>query len=333
MNYELFNVEEVKHMKDGGYMLSRYPLDVIKKIGYENVKKGREKAKQPAMCEIRFYSKSSSCKVVLKSMDSDCNVFCFIDGFQCKNVHLKKNKKQEVTFEVHERMIKNKKSLGFSEKYFYRIIFGSNSRIVFYSIENETSTFEKKELPLVLYGSSISQGTGSNSIIDSYAFLLSQSLNIDILNKGLSGSCLLEKEVVDYISLIKCRGFILEIGCNVRGVMDENEFEKRFKYLIERISYINNDKPIFIINILEIFELLYKGFDEILYHDKNVKFISIIKKQVKLLNKKNIHLISGKKLITRNYGISGDLLHPSNLGHREMCDKLSKIMMNYLKEK
>lgn len=317
-------------MKDGGYALYRYPLNVINKLGFENSKKGREKAKYPAMCEIRFSSSTPYCKLILKSLDRDCKIFSFIDKFQCSEIVLKKNKKQIVEIQVHERMEKQREHLGFNNDYNFRIVLSGNSRVVLYPFADDNVIIDTNSSHLLTYGSSISQGVGCDSIINSYVFSLSSKLGINILNKGLSGACLLEKEVVDYISSIKGMGYILEIGCNARGIMSSDIFENKFKYLIEKISFENPHKPIFIINILEVFENLYKDFDEIPYHEKNQKFISIIKKQIKKLNNPNVHLISGKKLITRIDGISGDLLHPSNFGHKELSDNLSKIIKKYI---
>lgn len=61
-------------------------------------------------------------------------------------------------------------------------------------------------LPWVSYGSSISQGAGALDIVNCYIFLTQQALKTDILNKGLSGSCLLEKSAVDYLASIPLQG-------------------------------------------------------------------------------------------------------------------------------
>lgn len=327
---ELFNVAYLKNKK-GGYMLYRYPEKVISSLGYGSNKKGRDKAKIPAMCELLYHSKDAFFEITLEAYDHDADVFLFVNNLQIGKITCKKKKKETFIINVHDRLKEHLEDINKNQEYEFKLLFGSQSRMIVYDVE--IKLIEKKnDLPFVLYGSSISQGAGCSEVLDSYAFLLSQRLDNDILNKGLSGSCLLEKKTVDYISSLNCKGFILEIGCNVRGVMEKEEFQKRFDYLIEEVAKKNPDKPIFIVSILDVFESLYKDFKEIPYHQKNIDFIRIIKRKIKKMNLDNIHLISAKSLITRIDGISNDLLHPSNLGHRMMSENIAKRMLKIIKE-
>lgn len=315
---ELYSVAELKKYKNG-FMLYRYPSNVISHMGFNSNKKGRDKAKIPAMCELVYHTKEDFFELELESYDCTSEIFVFVNDFQAKKFILKKKTKEKIKIEVNSRLKEHLRDLNFTDIYSYKIVFSNNSRIILYDVECELKEYKKQYL---LYGSSISQGAGASDIIDSYAYILKEELHINLLNKSLSSSCLLEKEVIDYLATLNVDGYIFEIGCNVRGVMDKYEFSKRFTYLIDKFKLKN--KPIIVISILDAFENMYKDFIDIPYHQKNVDFIKIIKNKIKKENNKNIYLISGKKLLLDIQGISFDLLHPSNIGHKMIAMNLSK---------
>lgn len=53
---------------------------------------------------------------------------------------------------------------------------------------------------MAIYGSSITHWCWAIDARNSYAYRAGQMLGMDVLNKGLSGSCEIEKECVDYIA-------------------------------------------------------------------------------------------------------------------------------------
>ena len=324
----LFNVGEAIKYQDG-VKLYRYPRSVIKELGYLDKTKGKEKAKLPMMCEIRIDTDQDFFEISLKALDCDTNIYVYVNDFQWCNYLLHKGKKETHRFILHERFIAQKEDLCKDGIYHIRILFSSASRIVYYGQYEE---IDNKSLPFVLYGSSISQGAGAHEMFHSYAYQLRNHLGVDILNKALSGSCLLERKVVRYLASLKSRGYILEIGCNVRGVMDQEEFKKRFSYLMNTLIKKHPHIPIFVINILEVYESLYKGFKNIPYHERNIEFIKVIQDKIERMNKHNIYLISGKDLIHDMKGITTDLVHPSDLGHEEMARNLANIINKYIKE-
>lgn len=325
-NIEFINVAEFKETEEG-LILYRYPESVIKHLGYKDSTKGQEKAKIPAMVEIRVLSYSKTLQIKLKALDAHMKVFCYIDDFQNGEAILEQNKATNLEFMIHDRMASLYQNIYSDKPYLWRIILGNGSRILFQDIEAGDLYPLQKELPWVLYGSSISQGAGALDIVNSYAFLTRQSLKEDILNKGLSGSCLLEKSTVDYLASIHCKGYILEIGANVRGLMDKETFSEAFDYLIESLAKKNC--PVVVISILDMFENLYRNFKEIPYHEKNVEFIDIIKTKIETMSQKNIYLFSSAEWMKDIDGISADMLHPSNKGHmmlaKGLVEELNRI--------
>ncbi len=318
-NINFKNVGCFKETEDG-ILLYRYPEEVIAGLGYKESVKGKEKAMVPAMVEIRVLSYSTELKITLKSLDAHMKVFCYIDDFQNGEAILNKNEAQSIEFKIHERMQNQYSNIYGNKAYLWRIILGNGSRVALQDIEAGDILPLEPSLPWVSYGSSISQGAGALDIVNCYIFLTQQGIKTDILNKGLSGSCLLERTTVDYLASIPCKGYILEIGANVRGLMDAKTFQEAFSYLIDTLSKKN--RPIVLISILDMFESLYKDFNEIPYHEKNIEFIGIIKEKIRDLNNANIHLVSSADWMVELEGISGDMLHPSNLGHSLLANGL-----------
>lgn len=318
-NIEFINVEEFKKTEDG-IMLYRYPESVIKQLGYKDSIKGQEKAKIPAMVEIRVLSYSQTLQIRLKALDSYMKVFCYVDDFQNGECILNHNEATTLEFKIHDRMLSLYENIYPKKPYLWRIILGNGSRILFQDLEAGEILSLKKSLPWVLYGSSISQGAGALDIVNSYAFLTQQALKVDILNKGLAGACLLEKATVDYLYTLPCRGYILEIGANVRGLMDKPTFQRAFDYLLDTLSQRN--LPIIVISILDMFEKLYQNFNEIPYHEKNIEFIEVIKTKINSMKQENISLFSSSSWMKEIDGISADMLHPSNKGHMFLANGL-----------
>lgn len=323
-NIEFFNVAEFKKTEEG-VVLYRYPEEVIQHLGYKDSIKGQEKAKIPAMVEIKVLSYSKTLQIKLKALDAHMKVFCYIDDFQNGEAILNKNESSTLEFKVHERMEKLYQDIYQDKPYLWRIILGNGSRILFENLEAGTLYPIENELPWVLYGSSISQGAGALDVVNCYAFLTQQALKTNILNKGLSGSCLLEKKTVDYLSTLSCKGYILEIGANVRGLMDKQTFQNAFAYLIDTLSKKN--RPILVISILDMFESLYKNFSEIPYHEKNIEFMEVIQTKINSMNNSNIHLFSSADWMKEIDGISADMLHPSNKGHQFLANGLVEEIM------
>lgn len=73
-------------------------------------------------------------------------------------------------------------------------------------------------LPVVFYGSSITQGGCASRAGNSYQAILSRELDFDYINLGFSGSAKAEKPMVDYIAHLPMRAFVLDYDHNAPDV-------------------------------------------------------------------------------------------------------------------
>ena len=80
----------------------------------------------------------------------------------------------------------------------------NNVKEVYISLEEDASLLRGNSfsdaLPIIFYGSSITQGGCASHPGNAYPNMISRCLNREILNLGFSGSCRAEKEMCEYIS-------------------------------------------------------------------------------------------------------------------------------------
>ena len=69
-------------------------------------------------------------------------------------------------------------------------------------------------LPIVFYGSSITQGGCASHAGNSYPAILSRRLDTDYINLGFSGGCRAETELAEYIGSLPMRAFVYDYDHN-----------------------------------------------------------------------------------------------------------------------
>ena len=84
---------------------------------------------------------------------------------------------------------------------------------------SENAKFEEpakysNSLPVVFYGSSITQGGCASRSGNCYQNFLSRSLNMDYVNLGFSGSCMAEDSMIDYLAGLDMSVFVCDYDHN-----------------------------------------------------------------------------------------------------------------------
>ncbi|MFN4227578.1 MAG: SGNH/GDSL hydrolase family protein [Candidatus Ratteibacteria bacterium] len=327
-NIEFYNVEEIFEKSDG-LQLSRLPERVREKLN----EGAKTRALMPAGSELRFNLKSEKAKIVMKVSseivlrNGICEIY-FGDFFEkwyyinenltiieiCYPQNLEKLKK-----------LKEEKKLKFDPEV-VRIILPHLVDIRIVDIEGEFEIPKKHQVPderFIAYGSSITHG--GFSIVPSYTYVAKTAyiLGMDAINLGLGGGAHLEKEIADYIAKRDDWDFgVFELGVNMVGGFEVEEFKKRVDYFIEKIVSENPDKNLFFIDIFP----FYMDFDN---QDKQKKFREIVKNKVEEINKKNVIHISGFDILKDVRGLMTDRIHPCSQGFEEMAYNLAAILRNF----
>lgn len=159
--------------------------------------------------------------------------------------------------------------------------------------------------PVVFYGSSITQGAASSRPSSCYTNLLSDRMNLDIINLGFSGSCKGEIEMAKYISSLKMKCLVIDYDHNASN---SEELENTHKKFFEYIRKNNPDLPIVIVSRPDFF-----GTDE------DIKRREVIRKTYDFAirnNDKNVYFIDGEKFYEKydRECCSVDRTHPNDLG-------------------
>lgn len=317
MNYTLINAYE----NQGDY-LTRYPLAIINNLGYNGHEGGKEKAYDLAGVEIQYHSKATAFDVTIDTT-TEGYASLYIGSFSVGRIKLEAGL-NHINQALHERYINLKPDIeGLLPNNLFRIILESGYKVRSIEVLDKTAkAYQDKRPKYCVYGSSFTQGVGSFAYPYCYAALLSNFLNVQILNKGLSGNCLAESSTADYLASLDVDAYILELGCNMRGYMDEQEFEKRIDYLLKKIA--ETKKKVYIISSLAFFVKEFAVFGPTApYYEKNINFTKIL---AKLARKYNLKLIPMTKLMKEFSDVSADMLHPSLKGHLAIATNLAKII-------
>ncbi|MBD2844504.1 lysophospholipase [Paenibacillus sp. IB182496] len=183
------------------------------------------------------------------------------------------------------------------------------------------------ELPPVnwlAYGSSI-----TNADLDGYVHVAAAKLGVQVQNKGFSGACHIEKELVDYL-LDDCASDVMtcELGVNMRGAYTPEVFEQRASYLINRLVKLK--KPALIITTFPNSRTdgYALGPDEVTA--KEAAFNEILIRLVRQADSPTLELMHGYDVLSEVNGLSADLLHPTAYGHAVMGMNLAARLKPFL---
>ncbi len=218
---------------------------------------------------------------------------------------------------------------GFSSEV-WRLVFNRGATFVLHGLDTHGYEIrpprvdEKPERNWLAYGSSI-----TNSNLDGYAHIAARRLRVQVQNKGLSGACHIEKEMVDYL-VDDCQWDVAtcELGVNMRGCFTPEEFEARASYLIDRFAATG--KPVLIISVFPNGRTPGLTAEPNLATLREEAFNASIASLVQAKQAANLHLLEGREVLDDFTGLSGDLLHPSAYGHAIMGVNLAERLRSLI---
>lgn len=339
MNYKnvnFHNVAELDVLENGdGVVLQRYPKEVRKAFKGASSYVSRE----TSGCEIRFVSTAREHWLTLSAIDRDCDITVYLGDFIYQTHSLKAGIKTTIKLTWHYYFDEipldffEEKRKRFSSR-LWRVCL-AHSAVIFHGIEGldgEVSLPPPEHMPKLkwlAYGSSITHGSWSLNPQNSYIQHAARLLYVDVLNKGLSGSCLCEKEAADYFANSNDWDFAtFEIGVNMKTRFSDEAFFERAEYLINTVCEKNPDKKVFIITI---FPNIGTYTQKDLPHGiREVEFNNSLRKIAENSQHKNLHLIEGYNILDDYSYLCYDMIHPSDYGHINMGQNLAGILKEYL---
>ena len=330
--YNLGSLEEIPGIGVNG--LVRVPKEIRNKLN----ERARFIGMDSVGIEIRFVTDAPNIDIYISAHKPEFSergkVRIYKGNFLCNTLELEESvtkfyriNSPAVFQNANEKMINGG---GFSSNV-WRIVFDRSTYVV-HGINvhgHEMRPPKKEELPSLnwlAYGSSI-----TNSNLDGYIHMAASRLKVQVQNKGFSGCCHIEKEIVDYM-LDQCQWDFMtcELGVNMRGIYTAEQFEERATYLIERLTEIK--KPALIITTYPNSNSAEYTSNVNLITENETAYNNILMKLVEKAESKNIQLMHGYEILDDINGLSGDLIHPCTYGHAIMGINLANRLKSFLSD-
>ena len=177
------------------------------------------------------------------------------------------------------------------------------------------------DLPIVYYGSSITQGACASRPGTSYEAMISHRFNLDYINLGFSGNCKGEKNMAEYMAKIPMSCFVCDYDHNA----GYEEYVATHFPLYETIRKAHPDIPYIMIS---------RPTNDIDNDHVALKFNAMMESYNKAVasGDKNVYYIDGREFYKGLNFIdcSADLLHPNDIGFHKMSDIIGDMIEKVL---
>lgn len=177
------------------------------------------------------------------------------------------------------------------------------------------------ELPVVYYGSSITQGGCASRPGSAYQNLLSIFLNIDHINLGFSGNAKGEQIMADYIAGLKMSAFVMDYDYNAPTPMHLKETHEPF---FRTVREANPTLPILIMSRPR----HYLSDEDVIRRD----IVRQTYENAIANGDKNVYYIDGSTLMNDEIRDLGtvDGTHPTDLGFFSMAKRIEPVLKEML---
>jgi hypothetical protein len=320
-NIEFHNVPAPELSPSGsGWILPRYP-----RKSYETFPSpGFMTAQESTGVEIRFVTAARHLRVFISSLERPSEVTVFKGDFWHSSqtlmpggIHTVHLTPPDLFGEIRPDALRG----GFDPAV-WRILFCRGTMAyhgldAFGSLVRPPFAHEKPAVRWLAYGSSI-----THSSRHGYPHCAARLLGVDVLNKGMSGSCFVDDAAVDFIA-DGCEWDMatLEMGINMRIQYSVEEFERRARHMVSRCMAAKPGRPIVLITLFRNFANHFIESNEITAKEES--FDRVIRTIARENQGNNVHLVEGREIVDHLSLLSSDLLHPSDHGHARMAENLS----------
>lgn len=176
---------------------------------------------------------------------------------------------------------------------------------------------------LLMYGSSITQGSHSSSPSGTYAFRTAARAGFDLVNLGFGGGAHLEPEMATYIARRKDWDVAtFETGINLGGI-GPAAFAERVDSFIGTFARDCPDRWVFCLGVLTCGHDLRGDY---LF----AKYREIVRDRVRTAQLPKLVYVDGRSLLTSPGGLSADSVHPSPHGMDEIASNLSTVIAKHM---
>lgn len=181
--------------------------------------------------------------------------------------------------------------------------------------------------PVVIYGSSIVQGSAASRPGNIYPLVISRQLNVDVRNLGFAGTAKGEKVLVDWMATLPMSVFICDYDHNAPTV---EHLHKTHYAMYETIREKNPDLPYIMISAPNYCTSIRA--QEKLLQRRDVVMSSYLRARQN--GDKQVYFIDGMSFFSGayQYEYSMDGLHPNDAGFLRMADSIGTVVRHVLEK-
>ena len=321
-NLSLHNIEDVREVMwpPGIFKLQRMPEDVRLKLNEGAQGRGLATANS----EIRFVCEGPF-TIHLRSPNGENQFHIAYGSFLGRSYPISDCAIEVEAPEIMSKLHRDRLSEQPFDSRVVRVLL-PNAEVEFVRLEAEGLRPPRpEEVPkkrLLCCGTSITQGGCATTPHLSYASLTARHLGCDLINLGLGGSFYAEQELADYVAGRQDWN-VATIGISVNMVpcFEEEEFRKRVNYFINTVAAAHPEKPVICMTLFPYFNDLCGVPPE--NSRKAENFRVILREAFQNSSCGNLHLVEGADILDDVYGLTPDLIHPSDFGMFRMASNLA----------
>lgn len=184
----------------------------------------------------------------------------------------------------------------------------------------------RHSLPVVYYGSSITQGGCASRPGNSYQSIISRRLDCDFINLGFSGSAKAEPEMAEYIKQLSMCALVIDYDHNAPTL---EHLEKTHKAFYQRIREVNPSLPIIFASRPHGIGLTAWRKDETA--EARYQVIKRTYDEAVKSGDTNVYLIDGREMVADiPDSWSVDLSHPNDAGFHAMAKAFGDVLEKVL---
>lgn len=306
-----------------GWILPRYPRAVYETLASP----GFLTSQESTGVELRFVTDARHLRVFVSALERATEVTVFKGDYHhagytltARTVHC-----LHLTPPDHFAQVRPEALRKSFHPDVWRVVFDRGT-MVFHGIDTFGAALrpprpdEKPALRWLAYGSSITHASRNG-----YPHRTAARLNIDVQNKGLSGSCYIESAAAEFIAAGTDWDFAtLEMGVNLRATCTPEEFERRARHIVARCTEAKPGRPVVLITIFQ--NAAHQQIEPDAITSKQEAFNAILRQIAREYQDRHVHLVEGTDIVDDLSYLTSDLLHPNDFGHARMAENLSRLL-------